>query len=131
MDAHKVDVAGSLFTSLHRHVKIEGRQLPKQDMEGTGSVSAASSVRCVLLRRCRAVCAATEVMLRCMGPNTASKCMYACPLPHEHRMARSLRGSSPCGTSRRTTALLAPHTFVRSSACCQLNHILHAFSIVL
>lgn len=37
MDTHKMDVAGSLFTSLHRHVKIEGQLPPRQDMQGTGS----------------------------------------------------------------------------------------------
>jgi hypothetical protein len=49
---HKVDVAGSLFTSLHRHIKIEGRQMPRQDMEGTGSVSLSAATR----RSCPAAC---------------------------------------------------------------------------
>jgi hypothetical protein len=45
MDPAKLDVAGALFTSLHRHIKIEGRQMPLQDMEGTGSVSAGAGGR--------------------------------------------------------------------------------------
>lgn len=40
MDPQKrnADIAGSLFTSLHRHVKIEGVELPPADTTGTGSV---------------------------------------------------------------------------------------------
>ncbi len=37
MDPQKLDVAGSLFTSLHRHIKIEGKAVPVE-VEGTGSV---------------------------------------------------------------------------------------------
>jgi hypothetical protein len=37
MDPQKLDVAGSLFTSLHRHVRIEGKAVPVE-VEGTGSV---------------------------------------------------------------------------------------------
>jgi hypothetical protein len=37
------DVAGALFTSMHRHKKIEGRQEAKPpEVEGTGSVRAAA-----------------------------------------------------------------------------------------
>lgn len=35
----KMDVAGSLFTSMHRKVKIKGEKPAAMDLEGTGSVS--------------------------------------------------------------------------------------------
>jgi hypothetical protein len=41
-DTLKMDVAGSLFTSMHRNVKIKGQPPAAQNLEGTGSVSAAA-----------------------------------------------------------------------------------------
>jgi hypothetical protein len=35
----KMDVAGSLFTSMHRNVKIKGEEPAAMNLEGTGSVS--------------------------------------------------------------------------------------------
>jgi hypothetical protein len=45
MDPLKLDVAGALFTSIHRHRKIENRVEPKLEVEGTGSVSAGARQR--------------------------------------------------------------------------------------
>jgi hypothetical protein len=59
-DTLKRDVAGSLFTSMHRNVKIKGQPPAAQNLEGTGSVSAA--LACVplldVLPRCWARAAA-------------------------------------------------------------------------
>jgi hypothetical protein len=37
-EALKMDVAGSLFTSMYRNVKIKGQEPGAQNLEGTGSV---------------------------------------------------------------------------------------------
>lgn len=36
--AASMDVAGSIFTSAHRHIKIAGKEPPPMDLNGTGSV---------------------------------------------------------------------------------------------
>lgn len=40
-DTLRMDVAGSLFTSMYRNVKIKGQAPAAQNLEGTGSVSSA------------------------------------------------------------------------------------------
>lgn len=41
-DTLRMDVAGSLFTSMHRNVKIKGEAPAAQNLDGTGSVSKAA-----------------------------------------------------------------------------------------
>lgn len=62
------DVAGALFTSLHRHTKIEGRQEVKPvEMEGTGSVGWRA-------------CAAWRIAADCCA--SVCKSWRAAPSPH-------------------------------------------------
>lgn len=48
-DTLRMDVAGSLFTSMYRNVKIKGEEPAAMNLDGTGSVSASSRVPSMLL----------------------------------------------------------------------------------
>ena len=83
------DVAGSLFTSMHRQIKIEGRSLPKTDMEGTGSVSGLQA------RRTRAPTrAARHVSLQARG-KPAQQATRPAPLLRSARRLHSGCDRSP------------------------------------
>ena len=93
------DVAGALFTSLHRHQKIEGRQeLKPVEMQGTGSVRQAPAV--VAQRSAqRHVCAArSDAMHKCTYVamvSTPSACMATQATHVLAAQSKGLRAAPP------------------------------------
>ena len=104
------DVAGQLFTTTYRNVKLAGHTPHAQNTQGTGSVSECVHSRRAAIARCHAcrqLCVYQRAcMLMCVphsAPNICSASTPRCSRPRArvHISRWKMAASFPCGLSRR------------------------------